>query len=303
MWYDFLMGTVDPEEEEYAQALLDAEDNADDDEDYEEDETSEVVDEYEKDEDEEEEEDEGEEDEESNGYDFYEEDSTDNIIRRIRCTFQESNSTNFANFIYDYGGCNFCKCDVDGLTDIQCLVSLLMMLSSQDSDFSSHIVSPCTNETGSASDVRSTESNGGYENSSLSHEASLSHDETQSDSDLEEKKLPLRLLVKIYEYGRPFCDHASKFETRAWELIRVHCPIDYKDWRLILQPSRTKSGTCSWTNFVLHMMSLLSGHLSKKKIPQKFRSFKWELRLNILKKLATWKEMDTACHYGVNDEE
>ncbi|XP_026451092.1 protein bfr2-like [Papaver somniferum] len=61
------------DEEEYAQALVDAEDNANDDEDYEEDKTSEVIDEYE---DGEEEEDEDE-DEENNGYDFYEENSTD----------------------------------------------------------------------------------------------------------------------------------------------------------------------------------------------------------------------------------
>lgn len=176
------------------------------------------------------------------------------------------------------------------------------MLSSQDSHSSDHVVS--TNETGSASDVRSTPSHGGYEN------GSLSHDETQSDSDLEETQLPPRLLVEIDECGRPFGEYASKFATRAGELIRVHCPIDYKDWRLI--PAAFKDQVwntlmvtyyllyisfygllhlyisvfidqlpsyylwlkkilrCFRENFVLHMMSLLSGHFSKKYFPRSF---------------------------------
>ncbi|XP_026428673.1 acidic leucine-rich nuclear phosphoprotein 32 family member B-like [Papaver somniferum] len=72
-WNDFLMGPVVPEEE-YAQALVDAEDEEDDDEDYEEDETSEVID---KDVEEVNDENEEYESEELNGYDEYEEDSTD----------------------------------------------------------------------------------------------------------------------------------------------------------------------------------------------------------------------------------
>ncbi|XP_026416540.1 glutamic acid-rich protein-like [Papaver somniferum] len=73
-WNDFPMGPVDPEEEEYAQALVDAEDEEDDDEDYVEDETSEVTDEDVEEENDEDEEDES---EELNEYDNYEEDSID----------------------------------------------------------------------------------------------------------------------------------------------------------------------------------------------------------------------------------
>ncbi|RZC87083.1 hypothetical protein C5167_042018 [Papaver somniferum] len=112
-----------------------------------------------------------------------------------------------------------------------------------------HVVS--TNETGSASNVRSTPSHGGYENG---------------------------------------------------ELIRVHYPIDYKDWRIILVPFKDQVWNTLLGKCFAYDESLVRPFVQKI-FPRKFRSFKWELRLNILKKLETREEMDASFPYGVNDDE
>ncbi|RZC63728.1 hypothetical protein C5167_025504 [Papaver somniferum] len=85
-------------------------------------------------------------------------------------------------------------------------------------------------------------------------------------------------MVTVNLYGRPVGDNADKLATRAGKLVRAYCPVKYVDWRQV--PDNFKEDV--WFKLLQEFEFNVPNHLAKMivmgSLPQKFRTYKHDLR-------------------------
>ncbi|RZC50470.1 hypothetical protein C5167_018896 [Papaver somniferum] len=97
-------------------------------------------------------------------------------------------------------------------------------------------------------------------------------------------------MVTVNLYGRPVGDNADKLATRAGKLVRAYCPVKYVDWRQV--PDNFKEDV--WFKLLQEFEFNVPNHLAKmivmRSLPQKFRTYKHDLRTGPLLGKVTMQE-------------
>ncbi|XP_026442010.1 uncharacterized protein LOC113341298 [Papaver somniferum] len=104
-----------------------------------------------------------------------------------------------------------------------------------------------------------------------------------------------KLMVNINEYGLLVGDNADKLATRAGKLVRTYCSVKYVSWTKV--PDNYKDDV--WLKLTQEFEFNVPNHLAKpcvfRTLPQKFRTFKYDLRTGPLLGKVTMQEKLYAC--------
>ncbi|OVA19201.1 hypothetical protein BVC80_525g6 [Macleaya cordata] len=142
--------------------------------------------------------------------------------------------------------------------------------------------------------VKVEDKNNGQNSSGTPVPASQSSSQTNASEGTKPKTL-----ITVDPNGRPVGELSEKFSTRVGELVRVHCPVSYKDWRLFPKNFKKDVWNALMFEFEFNVPSQLVREHVENSYPQKFRSCKNTLRKEHLDG-NTKEEALAACPIGFN---